>query len=290
MSTTSFSSPGTNEVRSGLCDIGGAQLYYELRGTGPTLLFIPGASGDAGGFEAAAHLLTDRYTVLIYDRRAHSRSPWPEGWSRTSIDEQGDDAAALLRALDLAPAHVFGTSSGATIGLNLALRHPQVVRNAVLHEPPKIGVLPQRDELLATLRARMDAARRQGGDGAAMADFIGWIAGPSEDGGMAAAAMARVRGNGKVWLDQELGVVDRYDAPDALVDAARVPIAIAVGSEGATALHQDLLRGYAQTLQALADRLGARLQRLSGAHVPYRTDPALFARELRELLAVLPSA
>lgn len=287
MSTTS--SPNAAAVRSGLCDIGGAQLYYELRGTGPTLLFIPGASGDAGSFEAAAQWLADRYTVLIYDRRAHSRSPWPEGWSHTSIDEQGDDAAALLRTLGLAPAHVFGTSSGATIGLNLALRHPQVVRNAVLHEPPKIGVLPQRDELLATLRARMDAARREGGDGAAMANFIGWIAGSSE-GDMAAAAMARVLGNGTVWLDQELGVVDRYDAPDALVDEVRVPIAITVGSEGATALHQDLLQGYAQTLQALADRLGGRLQRLSGAHVPYRTDPALFARELRELLAVLPSA
>lgn len=118
--------------RSGLCTVGdGVRLYHEIRGCGAaTLLLIPGASGDGGVFAAAARCLADRFTVVAYDRRARSRSPRPAGWSRTSVDEQADDAAALLRALGLAPAHVFGTSSGATIALNLALRHPQVVRSA----------------------------------------------------------------------------------------------------------------------------------------------------------------
>jgi hypothetical protein len=122
-----------------------------------------------------------------------------------------------------------------------------------------------------------------------MADFIGWIAGPPEGGGqsMAADAAQRVLGNGEVWLDQELGVVDRYDPPAALLQAVRVPIAVAVGSEGATALHQDLLAHYASTLDELASRLGGRLSRLSGAHVPYRTGPAQFARELHTLLGEL---
>lgn len=274
-------------TRSGLCNIGGAQLYYELRGRGPALLFIPGASGDGGSFEVVASRLADAYAVLTYDRRAHSRSPRPAGWSQTTLDEQADDAASLLSSLGLAPAHVFGVSSGATIGLNLTLRHPQVVRSAVLHEPPKIGVMPERDKLLGDLRARMEAVRLRGGYRAAMADFIGWMSdsGQGNAGTEKDPVMQRILGNGEVWLNQELGVVDRYDPPSSLMKALRVPITVSVGSEGGTALHQQLLQRYADSLQQLAERVGGRLHRLPGAHMPYRTHPEQLAVQLRVLLS-----
>lgn len=274
--------------RSGLCTVGdGVRLYHEIRGCGAaTLLLIPGASGDGGVFAAAARCLADRFTVVAYDRRARSRSPRPAGWSRTSVDEQADDAAALLRALGLAPAHVFGTSSGATIALNLALRHPQVVRSAIAHEPPKIGVLPERDALLADLRARLQAARRRGGAAAAMADFLAWLTGPGQavPDPQAQQTAQRILQHADVWLDVELGVVDRYDPPPALLALVQVPITIAVGSEGGTQLHQQLLQPYAEALRALAERLGARFARMNGAHVPYRTDAPKFAQQLGALL------
>ena len=235
--------PITAAVRPGRCAANGATLYHEVRGSGPALLMIAGASGDAGAFDDVAPALARDFTVVTYDRRARSRSPRPADWPRTSVDEQADDAAALLRALDLAPAHVFGTSSGASIGLNLALRHPGLVRSAVLHEPPKIGVLPDRDQFLATLRARMAATRAEGGHRAAMADFLGWIAGPAtaRTDAAAQATRERVLEHAAVWLDMELGVVDRYDPP---AGAACMPVTIAIGSEGATALHQERLDGY----------------------------------------------
>lgn len=275
--------PPTTAIRPGLCQANGTTLYYELRGDGPPLLLIAGASGDAGAFDAVADALACDFAVVAYDRRGRSRSPRPPGWTRTTLAEQADDAAALLRALDLAPAHVFGTSSGATIGLNLVLRHPDVVRSAVLHEPPKIGVLPDRDRFLTALRARMDAARAAGGHRAAMADFLGWLTGPAQadDDPRAQAARERVLDHADVWLDLELGVVDRYDALDG---TARMPVTIAVGSEGATALHQERLDDYRVALQALAVRAGARLCPMAGAHVPYRSDPKRFVRELRALL------
>lgn len=275
-------------TRSGLCDIGGVELYYEVRGGGgPPLLFIPGASGDGGTFDVVAGLLADRYTAISYDRRARSRSPKPARWDRTSVDEQADDAAALLRTLKLAPAHVFGTSSGATITLNLALRHPDVVRSAVAHEPPKIGVLPERDQLLADLRSRMDAARRRGGSRAAMADFLDWLTGPgkAQIDPDAQRSMERILSHADVWLDQELGIVDRYDPPASLLASVRVPITVAVGSVGGTELHQQLLQRYADALSRLAERLGGRFSRMAGAHVPYRTDAPQFAEQLHALLA-----
>lgn len=108
--------------------VNGTQVYYEQRVSGPSVLFIQGATGDGGTFAQVAELLADEFTVVTYDRRGNSRSPRSAGWTTTSIYEQADDAAALLQALDLAPAAVFGTSGGAIILLNLLLRHPEVVR------------------------------------------------------------------------------------------------------------------------------------------------------------------
>ena len=101
-----------------------ADLYYELRGAGPPVLLIMGATGDGGHFDELAHLLTGEFTVITYDRRGNGRSPLPAGWRTTSPEEQADDAAALLDALGTGPAAIFGTSSGGTFALCLLVRHP----------------------------------------------------------------------------------------------------------------------------------------------------------------------
>ena len=71
-------------------------------------------TGDGGNFKTLAGLLADEFTVICYDRRGNGRSPRPAGWATTSPEEQADDAAALLTALGLAPAAVYGSSAGAT--------------------------------------------------------------------------------------------------------------------------------------------------------------------------------
>ena len=74
----------------------GTSLYYEVRGNGPPVLFVSGATGDAGHWAGAAAALADEFTVVTYDRRGNSRSPRPPGWNEAPLTEQADDAAALL--------------------------------------------------------------------------------------------------------------------------------------------------------------------------------------------------
>jgi pimeloyl-ACP methyl ester carboxylesterase len=74
------------------------------------------------------------------------------------MDEQADDAAALLRALETAPAAAFGTSGGGVIVLNVILRHPDVLRGAIVHEPALFAVLP--DVAAAMAGLRVVAAKR----------------------------------------------------------------------------------------------------------------------------------
>ena len=50
-----------------------AELYYEVRGTGPLLVLV-GAPMDAGWFAPLADLLADDYTVLTTDPRGVKRS------------------------------------------------------------------------------------------------------------------------------------------------------------------------------------------------------------------------
>ena len=114
--------------------VNGAELYYEVCGGGPPVLLIMGFTGDAGHFETLAGALASEFTVISYDRRGNGRSPRPPGWAATRPEEQADDAAALLAALGLSPAAVFGTSAGANFALCLLIRHPETVSGAVLHE------------------------------------------------------------------------------------------------------------------------------------------------------------
>ena len=88
--------------------------------------------------------------MLIYDRRGHSRSERPA--TQGSFDEDGDDLAALLEALELAPAHVVTNSGGGNIALRLATRRPDVFRSLSCHEPALWGLLEQDPECQKILR------------------------------------------------------------------------------------------------------------------------------------------
>lgn len=45
-------------------EVRGASLHYEPCGNGPPVLFVSGASGDAGHWAGAAEALADEFTVL----------------------------------------------------------------------------------------------------------------------------------------------------------------------------------------------------------------------------------
>src|SRR5947207_6598259 len=129
-------------------DVSGATLYYELRGSGPVLLMMPGGPADAGAFRRIAENLASDYTVVTYDPRglSHSTLQGPVQDERI-VEIFADDVHRLLSATATEPAFIFASSGGAVIGLELAARHPEQVRTLVSHEPPAPALLadPARD-------------------------------------------------------------------------------------------------------------------------------------------------
>ena len=271
-----------NQSLTGTLKVPGATLHYEVRGTGPVLLLIPGGPADAGGFAPIRDVLSDRYTIVTYDPRGLSRSPLDGEAKDATVETFADDAHRLLAALGTEPAYVLGDSSGALVGLELVSRHPEQVRALVAHEPPLTRLLDDADEHARFAREVYDTYRTEG-VGPAMGKFAAG-AGLDEDPPEAPAdptpemaeAMVRMQGNmdyflGHMWLP--LGNC----APD--VSRLRpLPITVAVGetSEGQLAYRAAL---------ALAERLGKEPTVFPGGHSGIGSQPEAFADRLDETLA-----
>ena len=116
------------ESQSVRCD-----LYYEERGEGVPILLIPPAGATASTWGAATEQLARIGQVITYDRRGYARSG---GKPARSMSTHTADAAALLEHLQTPPAVVVGTSAGAAIAVDLAVRRPDLVRVVIAHEFP----------------------------------------------------------------------------------------------------------------------------------------------------------
>jgi pimeloyl-ACP methyl ester carboxylesterase len=111
----------------------GCGLYYEVLGEGVPILLIPPSGATASTWGSVLQELAGFARVIAYDRRGYARSG---GAPVRSMSIHTDDAAALLEQLQTPPAVVVGTSAGAGIAVDLAVRRPDLVRVVVAHEFP----------------------------------------------------------------------------------------------------------------------------------------------------------
>ncbi len=114
-------------------EINGGTIVYELLGQGDPLVLTPGGrfSMTYPGVRPLAERLAEEYQVLIWDRPNTGASDVKFTGLSESI-MHADDLAALLGALDLAPAVVAGGSGGSRVSLVTALRHPEVTDKLVI--------------------------------------------------------------------------------------------------------------------------------------------------------------
>ncbi len=263
-------------------------LYYEVRGSGPAVLFISGATGDAGHWTEVAEALADEFTVVTYDRRANSRSPRPPNWTAAPMEEQADDAAALLRGLGLAPAVVYGNSQGAMILTSLLLRHPEIVRGAILHEPPFLGVIPDAERLGAELGQLVEHGMAMGGPSAAMELFLRAVASDDVFESLDPDVRDRMLENAEVFFGMELGVISAYVPDPARLGEVAAPCVVASGVDNRDANAE--LHWYREAADWLARNLGTSVVETPGGHVPQVTHPRELVAQLRPIVAEFAGA
>lgn len=281
------------------------ELHTEVHGHGPALVLIPGGGGDAGMYEDVVPLLARHHTVITYDRRGNSRSPFTGADTSVAVPDQADDLVGILDRLDIEKATVFGNSGGAVIALDLLARHAERITSAVVHEPPVVGILgpdsPEYRALHDIFRLSRDTSVMHAfaAFGAMTMQDPPWLfRSPTGQGivavgsrlmlaaggairkltGTQADTMTRMLGNAEVLIGRELpAFCFDYEVDVEALRVSEVPWVLAGGADSTG-------KPYDRPGKVLAERIGVEHVEFPGGHTIYQDAPEAFVARLTEVM------
>lgn len=133
----------TTQGKTGYASVNDLDMYYEVQGTGEPLLLLHGQFASTGMFSKIVPALAQSRRVVAVDQQGHGRTADIDRPLRFA--QTADDTAALLRQIGIDACDVYGYSTGGWVALQLAVRHPAMVRKlAVSSTAYDIdGYLPQ---------------------------------------------------------------------------------------------------------------------------------------------------
>jgi 3-oxoadipate enol-lactonase len=110
----------------------GIKLYYELHGSedGEVIVLSNGIMMSTAAWTYQTRVLLKHMRVLLYDCRGMWQSDHPEG--PYSMEQHADDLAALLKALNIASAHIAGISYGSEVSMAFAIQYPEMTKSLVV--------------------------------------------------------------------------------------------------------------------------------------------------------------
>jgi pimeloyl-ACP methyl ester carboxylesterase len=132
---TNMATPTTETTpQTGYAPVNGLQMYYEIHGNGEPLVLLHGAFGAIDLWGPILTTLAEHHQVIAIELQGHGHTA--DIIDRPlSYEQMADDVAALMAHLGIAQADVVGYSMGGTTGLQVAIRHPQLVRKLVTVSP-----------------------------------------------------------------------------------------------------------------------------------------------------------
>jgi pimeloyl-ACP methyl ester carboxylesterase len=120
----------SDEAQTGHAPIDGLDMYYELHGSGRPLVLLHGAYMTIDTLGPILPGLAGTRQVIAFEQQGHGHTADVD--RPITYEQMADDTAAALRHLEIANADVLGYSMGGGIALQLAMRHPALVRKLVL--------------------------------------------------------------------------------------------------------------------------------------------------------------
>lgn len=265
-------------------DVNGVDLYYERRGTGRLLVLTHGSWTDGSGWSRAVDVLSERFDVVTWDRRGHSRSG--SGTGPGSRDEDADDLAALIEHVGSGPVLVVGNSYGAVVTMALSIRHPELVDGIAVHEPPLLDLLrASRDQAVLDAQALVDkeiaavlALIEAGKHRDAAETFMDRVAlGPGSWVELPESLQQTVERNAPTFLDEERDPTSRSIDIGALAELD-VPMLLTCGTHS-----PPMFRAIIDELAGHLPR--ARTEVIPGAgHIPHASHPVQWGAIVADFL------
>jgi pimeloyl-ACP methyl ester carboxylesterase len=228
--------PRTWELPAGVkvLYVNGYEMAYVERGSGEPVILVHGTVSDYRYFRGQMEPFAERYRTIAVSLR-HS---YPERWDgkaeTLTMRQHVDDLAAFIRALDAGKVHLVGFSRGGQVALQMASRHPELLRSLVLADPaPMATFLSGAPPALAALERRrtfvsvaMEQLQR-GNTDAGLESFVDGVTAPGGWKNAPDANKQRVRDN--AWTIKSL----LADANEALtceqVKRITVPVLLVSG-------------------------------------------------------------
>jgi pimeloyl-ACP methyl ester carboxylesterase len=118
------------DTRTGYAPIGDLNMYYELHGRGRPLVLLHGAYMTIDLMGPIVPGLAETRQVIAVELQGHGHTADVD--RPLTYEQMADDTAALVRGLEIEHADIVGYSMGGGVALQLAVRHPDVVRKLVV--------------------------------------------------------------------------------------------------------------------------------------------------------------
>lgn len=255
--------PPSTPHASGRAPVHGIEMYYEVHGHMqgvPLVLLHGGGSTIEVTFSRVLPVFARSRRVIAVEEQGHGRTSDRD--APVAFETSADDVAALLRRLEVEQVNLLGFSNGASVALQVAIRHPQLVRKLVF----------------ASSMTKRDGAQPQLWEFIKQAEFSN-MPQPLKD------AFLRVNPDAqqlRTMHDKDAARMRNFqDVPDDLVRSVRAPTLIVLGDQDIVKLE------HAAELTRLIS--GARLLVLPGGHGDYLGEAVTTQKETRypELTAKL---
>jgi 2-hydroxy-6-oxonona-2,4-dienedioate hydrolase len=274
-----------SEIRSesGMADINGAEIYYELAGQGWPFVMVHAGVADSRQWNNEFPYLVQRFRVLRYDMRGYGKSE-----PITGQFSHLQDLKTLFDYLELdGPFIMMGCSMGGGMAMDFALSNPQLVRALIM-----VGSAPSGLELDTPNPAKFEQAEQAYNDGdldrVAELETQIWFDGEGRTPEQVDPVMRRLAYEmDRLALAHEskrLGT----KLPDSLVpaverlDQLQIPVLVVVGTHDTPFL----LAAADYMVDAIPNARKAIIQ--DAAHLPNMDQPAEFLCILTEFLDTLP--
>jgi pimeloyl-ACP methyl ester carboxylesterase len=137
----------------------GIEMYYERKGSGEPLLLVPGLLFGAEHWRPQTDVLASDYDVIAVDLRGQYHTTTTDNQADYDMWNQTEDVYGLIHALGVAPVHYAGLSMGGFIGMRMALKHPEALRDLVLIDTQSHSEEPEKAAMYAAMRQILRAGQ-----------------------------------------------------------------------------------------------------------------------------------
>lgn len=134
---------GTKSLQSGYAPVDGLKMYYEIHGNGEPLILVHGGVVGITMFGGNVEALAKGRKVIAVELQGHGHTADID--RPLSFEALADDVAALVKYLKLQRVDVMGYSLGGGVALQVAIRHPEIIRKLVVVSAPckRQGMYPE---------------------------------------------------------------------------------------------------------------------------------------------------